>query len=229
LDEVVIPERNAGAMLRRRLAARGITGVIITPPPSVGAVVPDLPWERLSAVTMGSSLRAPLLNRAQDHHYQAMERALAEVAARGYRRPVLLMQASVEERAHRAYLAAFLAMLGGARQGDVHPDARDSDESLVSWVRRRRADVVIAENDRLLAHVRRGLVMPEEVGGVSLYVTSSAGGVSGILKNVRRLAGATVDLLVQARLRKETGLPDAPTVLMTEGVWCEGATLRGRK
>jgi DNA-binding LacI/PurR family transcriptional regulator len=229
LDEVLIPERNAAVVLRRRLRARGIAGVIITPPPEAGRAAPELPWAELSTVTLGSSLSKPTLHRAQNHHYQAMERVLEEVAARGYRRPVLLMQASVEERSHRAYLAAFLAWLGAERAGDVHPDARDTDPGLAAWARARGADVVIVENDRLLAAVRGRAEAPRGVGWVSLDVAERAGAVSGIFKDARRLGRATVDLLAQARRRRETGLPDAASVLMTEGVWCEGATLPARR
>jgi LacI family transcriptional regulator len=229
LDEVLIPERRAEAVLRRRLRARGIAGVIITPPPVAGMAAPELPWGEFSAVTLGSSLSRPALHRAQNHHYQAMERVLEEVAARGYERPVLLMQASVEERAHRAYMAAFLAWLGAKRAGDVHPDARDTDGGLAMWARARRADVVIAENDRLLNAVRGHAAAPCGAGWVSLDVTERAGEISGIFKDARRLGRVTVDLLAQARRRRETGLPEAATVLMTEGVWCEGATLRARQ
>lgn len=226
IDDVLITPKTTGEALRRRLAARGIRGLILTPPPSADQPVPALVWDDFSAVIVGSSLRKPSLNRAQNHHYQAMERALAEIAARGYRRPVLLMQASVEERSRRAYLAAFLAWRGAESAGDIHPDAHDDDTGLGAWVKRRRADVVIAENDRVLAHVARSLDMPGAMGGLSLDAATRTGGVSGIFKDVRRLAIIAVDLLLQARWRQETGLPESPVVLMNEGVWVEGATLR---
>lgn len=229
LDELLIPEKNAEAVLRRRLRARGIRGVIITPPFRVGQVAPALSWEELSVVTLGSSLVRPALHRAQNHHYQAMERVLEEVAARGYRRPVLLMQVSVEERAHRAYLAAFLAWRGAKHAVDVHPDARDTDRGLAKWVAARKADVVIAENDRLLHAVHKQAALPSGVGWVSLDVVERSGRITGIFKDARRLGRVTVDLLLQARLRREVGVPEAATVVMVEGVWCEGTTLPGRK
>jgi DNA-binding LacI/PurR family transcriptional regulator len=226
IDEMLIPEKRAGALLVRRMQARGIRGVIITPHPGVALCAPDLAWEKLSAVTIGSTLREPSLNRAQNHHYQAMQRALAEVERRGYRRPVLLMQAVVEEASRRAYLAAFLAMRGADRAADVHPDAHAGDESLAAWVRDRGADVVIAENDQLLAHLAWSFAMPAAIGGVSLDVSERAGTITGIYKDVRRLAACAVDLLLQARWRQETGLPESPLVLMNEGVWVKGTTLR---
>lgn len=228
LENVLITPKTSGDSLRRRLVARGIRALILTPPPRADQPAPALPWGEFSAVTVGSSLRTPSFNRAQNHHYQAMERALSEIAARGYRRPVLLMQASVEERSRRAYLAAFLAWRGAESAGDIHPDAHATDAGLAAWIKRRRADVVIAENDRLLAHVARSLHIPEAVGGLSLDVTTRDGRVAGIFKDVHRLAACAVDLLLQARWRQETGLPDSPVVLMNEGVWVEGTTLRTR-
>jgi DNA-binding LacI/PurR family transcriptional regulator len=223
LDEFTIPARNAGAVLRRQLKARGIRAVVITPPANERIPAPGLNWGELAAVTVGTALRVPELNRAQHHHYNAMGRVLDRLAALGCERPVLLTQRG---QAHRAYLAAFLAWQGPDRAGDVNSEPYGEGD-LAGWVRRRRADVVVAENDELLAMAAvQGGALATRFGGVSLDVDDPAGRVSGIHKDTRRTGVCAIDLLLQARFRHETGIPREPISVMNEGVWVEGETLR---
>ncbi len=225
IDEFIIPAGSrAHATLRRQLRARGIRAVVITPPANEQTPAPDLPWEDLAAVTVGTALRSPELNRAQHHHYNALGRVLDRLEAMGCRRPVLLTQRG---QAHRAYLAAFLAWRGAECAKDVHSEPY-FEADLAAWVRRRRADVVVAENDELLAMAAgAGGRLETRFGGVSLDVDDPAGRVSGVYKDTRRTGECAVDLLLQARFRHETGVPAEPITLMNEGVWVAGETLRG--
>lgn len=225
VDEFCIAGRNPSPALRRQLAARGIRGVIITPPPNETTPAPALAWERLSAVTVGSSLREPELNRAQHHHYNAMARTLAKLDALGAKRPVLLIQRG---QARRAYLAAFLAWRGAECAGDINTDAY-LEPDLPAWIKGRRADVIITENDELLARAEIKGRLATQLGGVSLDVDNPQGVVSGMHKDTRRTGECAVDLLLQARFRHETGLPTEPLTVMNEGVWIEGATLLAKR
>jgi LacI family transcriptional regulator len=223
VDEFIIPARKDGPMLRRQMAARGIQAVIITPPSGEHIAAPALPWERISSVTVGTNLREPELNRAHHHHYNAMVRILSRLDALGCRRPVLVIQPG---QARRAYLAAFLAWLGPQRADDVNQDAY-LEPDLPAWVKARKADVIIAENDELLTRAAGRSVRPAtRFGGVSLDVDDPAGTVSGIYKDTRRTGECAVDLLLQARFRHETGLPAEPITVMNEGVWIAGDTLK---
>ena len=176
----------------------------------------------LAAVTVGTALRSPELNRAQHHHYNALGRVLDQLDAMGCRRPVLLTQRG---QAHRAYLAAFLAWRGAECAKDVNSEPYFEDD-LAAWVRRRRADVVVTENDELLAMASGGGGQLEtRFGGVSLDVDDPAGRVSGVYKDTRRTGECAIDLLLQARFRHETGVPAEPLTVMNEGVWVAGETL----
>jgi HEPN domain-containing protein len=51
------------------------------------------------------------------------------------------------------------------------------------------------------------------------------GEITGIFKNTCRMAERAVELLMNEKLRRETGLPKEPLTLMIEGMWIAGKTL----
>lgn len=228
IDDILIPSVHPGRVLSRMFTSRGISGVLILPPLREDVPAPELPWDRLTAVTIGSSLRTPDLNRAQHHHYNAMSRVLRETALMGYRRPALLVQKRLEERTRRAYLGAYLAWQGAEHANLVHPDARHDDPSLPTWLKRVRADAVIAENEQLLASLVCSGRLSPSLGLVCLDVNEPSGPTTGIFENTQRTAESAVELLVHARLRRESGLPAEPLILMNEGIWVPGSTMKPR-
>jgi hypothetical protein len=67
--------------------------------------------------------------------------------------------------------------------------------------------------------------LPPRLGWVSLDVNDAMGEITGIFKNTCRMAERAVELLMNERLRRETGLPKEPLTLMIEGMWIAGKTL----
>lgn len=215
--EICTPADRKG--LARVLRARGIRGLVVTPPMDEPDQSGLLPWDQFTAVAIGSSLRTPALHRTQHNHHQGAVRVMEELARRGYRRPVLVVNRAFDLRAGRGASGAFLAW---------YPDAADrvlfdedvAPRAMPAALRSLCPDVVVSDSEAARAHV------PAGAGFVSLSVNDPRGDCAGIVQQPRLLASAAVDLLLRSRWRGETGAPDEPMTLMSAGEWHEGATLR---
>lgn len=221
VEHFVLSEEQGGRALTRMFKARGIHGLILTPPALVERPPPALDWSEFCAVIIGTTLREPRLHRAQISHYTSMVQMLERVRKRGYQRPCLLVRAELDERMQRAYSAAFIAWETGG------PDrlwrvASPQATGLATWIKKTKPDVVIADTDGW----REQLPKQVKCDFVSMAVEDPAGEISGDHQNYARVAESAVDLLVHARLRHETGVPAEPLTILTTGYWVEGDTLR---
>lgn len=205
--------------LARVLRARGIRGLVVTPPMAEPDLSALLPWDQFTAVAIGSSLRSPALHRTQHSHHQGAARVMEEIMRRGYRRPALVVNRDFDRRAGRGATGAFLAW---------YPDAAErilfSEDFSVAALRRRllalRPDVVVGDSEAARP------VTPSGAGYVAMSVNDPRGDCAGIVQQAELLASAAVDLLMRSRWRGETGAPDEPMTLTTVGAWHEGGTLR---
>lgn len=212
------------AALKRILRARRIQGVIIAPPSVPGIEAPGIDWSSLSTVAIGRSLSAPSFNCVHHNHYAAMVRTLRLLKERGYRRPVLLVQVSLEERMQRAYTAAFLAHEAGPPERVLHLEAHDAAR-LERRLKALAPDVVIADAEPWIEALRTMKASSRRFGLVVLDVLRPDGRIAGMHQNVERMAGCAVDLLMQERFHNETGVPAEPISMLTPGVWVDGESL----
>lgn len=223
IEHLVVSPEISGRALTRILQARGIIGVVLTPPALAETPAPELDWEAFCGVIIGTTLRKPRLHRAQVSHYTSMVQMLETVRDRGYRRPCLLVRPELDERMQRAYSAAFMAWgTGDAARILREPPAQAA--GVAAWLNAVDPDVVIADTDGW----REAFAGVRSRDFVSLAVEDPNGEISGNHQNYARVAEAAVDLLVQARLRHETGVPPEPLTMLTTGFWVEGRTLRRR-
>lgn len=227
LTHFVLREGGAAA-LARTLRARGIRGVVLTPPSTPGTEAPALDWAELSAVAIGRSLSAPVFNSVHHNHYAAMVLALRRVREAGCLRPVLLVGTGLEERMQRAYTGAFLAHEPGpgAAERVLHMEAR-GPAALARRLRGLDADVVIADVEGWAEGLR---ALPAALRPKRLAVLDVArrdGAFAGIRQSVDRMAECAVDLLMQGRFHQETGVPAEPIDVQTPGAWVDGASMAG--
>ena len=225
LEEFWTSERG---MTERRLAqiilARGIVGVVLSPvTTNEPAVTLDWDWRAFAAAVIGNVTWTPELHHAGHHHYFGMRMTLLELARLGCRRPVALIEPESNERAKRAWEAAFLThhpergtaaewvrVLGGER-----PSA-----DLVSWLRARRPDALIVSATRILQ--RPGLRAAARLLGIpvaTLYWNGEEDGVGGVDQCYDRIAAHAVDLVVTQLNNNEYGAPDLPRMMLFPGRW----------
>lgn len=75
---------------------------------------------------------------------------------------------------------------------------------------------------------KAGLHVPEDIGYLTLTYYAVLGAVAGIDQNTREAGAAAVDLVIEQLFHNERGIPRKPKVVMIEGEWVDGPTVRPR-
>ena len=223
LENISMTEDRPAQVMSRMLTARSIQGIILTPPRHYDQTAPDLDWDKFSVVSIGTTLHTPRFHRARVSHYNTMVLALQKLDQLGCKRPCLLVNEDLEKRMDRAYTAAFMAWNPKAASDRIWRKADMSERGLKTWIKARKPDVIIGD----LAHWQPFL--PEPYASkrfVALNVMDRTGDICGVLQNTELLAEQAVDLLMHARLRKQTGIPKSPTTTVNEGVWLSGKSFQ---
>lgn len=217
------------------LEARGIRGVLVAPLPRNQVSVDLLPWEKLSSVTFGYSLRSPQLHTVTASQYHAMRTILKELRALGYRRIGYATEPDFERRCDGNWRAAFLietaevpasrrvpVFMGEGAEGDL--------AACEEWHRRHRPDVIVhagMAGPVVAAMVKKaGLRVPEDIGLVAHDVPPDEDRFAGIDEKGRVTGAAAVDFLVAMINRQEVGIPVDPQQLLIHGRWVPGKTVR---
>jgi LacI family transcriptional regulator len=214
------PERLADV-----LTARGIAGVVFGPALQRDHVEVAWPWERFSMAVIGSADWGAGLSRAAHHHYEAMRLAMDGLARAGARRPVALLDATTNERAHRGWQAAWLAygtLDARERLWLIEQAPLPSRARLRAWLRERAPDGVIVGNaawvEALQAAGWRG-----EGRRTVVLDAGPRSKCSGVDQGYATIAGHAVDLVVAQLQRNERGLPETPRALLFPGRWVEAS------
>lgn len=212
------------------LEARGIRGVLLLPLPP-GRTEVDLRWDSFSAVSTCYLSYGIGLNQVSTNRQHYIEMALDRVKRLGYRRIGLAIDEDMDERSHHQTLAQFLwDQSRQPRANRVRPLCAPAlDRATVAgWMRAERPDVVISPRNHVHGLMTElGCRIPGEIGFVSL--AASAGdvpGVTGVDERPGRVGVAAVDFLVAQVERGEFGIPKIRQLVLVEGAWIHGRTVR---
>jgi len=207
---------------------RGIQGVLL--PPQERLCTIELDWHNLSAVTFGYTLTHPRLHLVSNHEYRTMGTLFSELNRRGYRRVGLVNLRSQDERVDHNWLAAYLV-----EQNRLCPEQAIpplimegwNNQDFLSWVQRYRPDAIVTKLVEVLASLKQaGYRVPEDIGVAYHSLDEGRLGLSGMKKNSFQIGIMAVDLLVDMLHRNERGIPAHAYLLMVEGTWYEGRTVR---
>ena len=215
-------------MTDRRLSqvikSRGIVGLLLSPVMHETDVTLDLEWSSFAPAVIGSARWYPELHHAGHHHYLAMRMALEKLAATGYRRPMAIIEAGVNERARRAWEAAFAVF---------HPSRAAAAELLwiglpkdrravARQIKANRPDAVVVSDHGILEHLRAMDVgVTAELPIFNLHWLPTAPEIGGVDQSYDMVAANAVDLVVSQLNGNETGVPPWPRMLLFPGRWVE--------
>ena len=218
------------ARLSDILWTRGIQGVLLPPQPHLTTI--DLHWQRFSAVTFGHTLVQPRLHLVSNHEYRTMNALFAELFQRGYGRVGLVELRDHDERVDHNWLAAYLVEQQSLRRKDrlaplLLPEW--DRQTFLAWTRQHKPDVIVTKLPEVLSCLRReGFRVAEDIGVAFHSLDENSKGLTGMRKNARQIGVMAMDLLIDMIHRGERGVPVRPSLLMVEGSWVEGKTLRPR-
>jgi LacI family transcriptional regulator, galactose operon repressor len=217
-----------GPRMSRILWTRGVQGVLLPPQEQLTTI--ELAWENLSAVTFGYTLVHPRLHLVSNHEYRTMGTLFAELGRRDYQRVGLVNLRDHDKRVDNNWLAAYLVEQAQLQpQHQLPPLVLDqwNSKTFLSWVKHYRPDAIVTRLPEVLRSLRRaGYSVPDDLGVAYHTLDEKSHGLSGMKKNSFQLGVMAVDLLIDMLHRNERGIPVRPYLLMVEGSWVEGNTLR---
>lgn len=217
----------SGKRLSRILVARGIDGLIVAPRPRAHFEL-DLDWNRFAAATLEFTLEKPELHRASNDQFRTLLLTLEELKRRGYRRAGLVLL-DREDEVNRLWRAAFLLHRDLHRRVVPPVFLHEYDESAFTrWFTKHRPDAVVGMSSDLPDWIRKlGLSVPDDVGFAHLNLQEDhIGRFAGVDQRHQLVGAVAVDLVTGQLYRNERGIPEVPRVLLLEGAWVDGPTLR---
>jgi DNA-binding LacI/PurR family transcriptional regulator len=231
LEEFHLAERGMDARrMSTILEARGIRGLVLSPLLSRSRGHLSMDWHRFASVVIGLGYARPVLHRVHHHHFIGMMTAMRRLKKLGYRRIGFFSNRTVDERMFGAWSASFLTH---------HPlPVEQASEMLclertptrhvfAEWLRRAKPEVVIDGGQQAFDWLHgHGMPMPGEIGYATLSWTSLFPERAGMDQQAEVLGAAAIDLLAAQITHNEHGIPAHPKIVMTEGVWREGKTVR---
>jgi LacI family transcriptional regulator len=210
------------ARLCRIMRARGITGLLISPilegPPRFTI---DWDWSQFAPAIIGNAACTPELHHAGHHHFAGMCTAMLALRAQGIRRIAALLDRDINERAKRAWSAAFL---------EHHPEPlrarrwlrlilRTKHTGVTSWLRLVRPSALITTSNHAQLVMRLPLADTSRPQCVVLDRPTGNCHWAGIDQGEEVIAANAVDLVVGQLLRNERGAPGNVKMLLFPGHW----------
>ncbi len=191
----------------------------------------DFDWRPFSAISTSHSNEFLGLDVVSTNRQQTINLAMERLRARGYRRPGLILDQERDFRTGHHILSHFLwhqSLQPKAQRAAVLFMPEVDRNALARWLRRERPDVVLSLGDEVLTMLEElNHPVPERLGYLSLSTGSHlARPVSGIDECPDRIGATAIDLLAAKILHFERGLPDVRKLVLIDGVWRDGVTLR---
>ncbi len=207
------------------LVARGILGLCVAAFPEV---VPQFsfPWESFCCAAIGYSMARPATHRACPHQFQGMQLALNQLRRLGYERIGVALGKRVSKIVAQHWIASVLLFqYTYGRNAATCLVYEESDRvELRKWMQRHQPDAMIVSDIALLDWIREiGVRVPEEMG---LATLERYPGHACLDQKPEKVGAAAIDLIVGQIQRNETGLPPDPRVVMVEGAWISGPSVR---
>lgn len=220
LEEFHLAARGmSGRRLSSIFEARGIPGFVLSPLISRSRGHVSMAWEKFSSVVIGLGYARPQLHRVHHHHFLGMMTALRMLKKQGHERIGFYSGSTINERMFRAWSASFLAHHPLARPEKLLALRKTPARAdFLAWVRKEKPDVVI-DGGHVVAEWLAALPASNRPMLVTLAWHSDFPQVGGIDQQAGVLGAAAVDLLVTQYQQNERGIPAAPKIVMTEGVW----------
>lgn len=211
------------------LFTRGIQGLILLP--AVG--FPDLSalsWNRYTAVYADYFVDHPPLHCVCLDHYRSMIALLQELHARGYRRPGLVMEITLDERLQYRWEGAFLALqkyLPEITQVPALQFRELSRPAFVAWFKQHNPDVVLGHFPDVMDWMKGcGAKLPRTHAFVCLNSLRTNGDCATLDFQAPLLGGRACELVIGQLLHNEFGVPVQPSLTTIPAKLIEGPTLR---
>jgi DNA-binding LacI/PurR family transcriptional regulator len=232
LEDFSLREKGMNASrMSRILYNRGIVGLVVAPLRE-GLRHLSLAWSPFAASTFGYTLMRPNLHRAAPHQFANMITLLRQLRHLGYSKPGFMTSEELDKRVGQTWRGAFLAFQQNLPVKDRVPllvSQSPEPSPTLKWFSRYKPDVIVSDRHDVRGWLEdAGYHVPGDVGlaSPSLSGQTLELGFSGIDEFPVQIGAATVDFVVAQINRNEQGIPAFPRVMLIEGVWKPGSTVK---
>ena len=215
--------------LRQILVARGQWGLIIPPVPESCMRLPfDL--HGISGVTIGTSLKLPVMHRVSPNHFQGAQLASRRLREKGARRIGLALSPAYAERMERKWIGGYVAEQAYWPEAEHIPpflngDSRGEDE-FGEWLRAGKPDAILLAEPHIFQWLRRPGPKARDSAPIAAWLEvderCQTRNYCGVDYRFVRVGAAAVELLVGQINRNERGSPAVPETLQVDAAWVEG-------
>ncbi|MEI6715644.1 MAG: LacI family DNA-binding transcriptional regulator [Verrucomicrobiota bacterium] len=207
----------------RVMNARNIHGVLVAPQKTSENRV-SLDWERFSIVEFGYNLVAPAFHRVVHDYFHSMQTACRRAVDAGFKRIGFAVPQRADVKTHHLWSAAYLHFqqsLPKARRLAVHVPSEVTTESLASWIKTERPDVLIVGGYHYPLSVDSAHLfkVPKGLCVISLDCRDRDGTNPGVFQDWPEMGIVAVDLLIGQLQRGERGVPRQARSVLVEGLW----------
>lgn len=217
----VVAKRITPARLRQILTSRTQWGMIIPPVPE-SAMQYLLDLRGLTGVTIGTSLRSPVMHRVCHNHYQGAQLACDRLRAMGFTRIGLALTATVNDRVGGKWYGGYMARQRswpGSEKVEPVMIGENGKGDLKRWLVREKPDAILV-GETLVGEWMQELCPTLPVAWLVLgNDQTKRWGIDQLPLLVGR---AAVELVVGQINRNERGSPQTPHTLLLDGNWVDG-------
>ncbi len=228
------PTLTAASFLRI-LRTRGIKGAVLVGlmeqnhlPEHLRAV-----WDALPCVVTGVRTRDPALSfSCVDHHHLSLT-AFEQALARGYRRPALVLDNTIDRLVEGRFSAGILIGQQKLPARQRVPAFMAMDEvgedpaKFYAWLDRHQPDVLFTLYNRVTRWLeRRRVRVPADLGLIQLEWRATHPEIAGMNQHNDMAGEAAVDMVIGQIHRNENGVPAFPRATLIGATWMNGKTVR---
>ena len=216
--------------MSRILRSRGIAGLLIGSMPSARGHL-SLDWEAFASVCQGYTLVHPRLSRVCNDYSETMWTIIRQLRHFGYRKIGLALWAPINTRGKYIWSGVHLVyqhyLPARHRVPALLPEVWD-EAIFKTWFLKYRPEAIITchtEIEDWLHSIGRETL--NDVGLVLNDLHRERGDDwAGMDQRIDMVGATAVDVVVAQLLNNERGIPEAPKLVLTEGRWQNGRTLR---
>ena len=213
--------------MKKILEARGIQGAVIAPLLGRGGHL-SLDISDLATVTFGVSVKRPKLHRVDNYQVQSVRTAMRELKRRGYRRIGFAAKRDDDRHVDYNWSTDYLEYqhrVLGKHLPIYYPEV-PTRETALEWIKSTQVDAILCINTKIPKMIESSLPIPEQLGVVILDRFDTDHAFAGIDGRPELSGAAAIDLLIGQLHRNERGVPTAPKLVLSEGIWVDGESVR---
>lgn len=225
LEDEPIPPVRLGQILR----ARNTHGVLLS---GFFHIRPEayLDFSEISPLIIGNSPRQSVLSGVDKDHVNMMDKLLAKLQEKGYRRiGMALHQASSfhSDYHYKVPYSHYQIGLSARNRIPLFELSGECQADFKKWLDQHKPDVVLSKYSIVPEWLAQmGLGSPHDIGYADIDLDDPASPFGGILFSDSYLAALAVDQLTSVVYRNEFGIPEHPHQVLVKGRIVDGQTLR---